>query len=138
MSVLDAKPSSVMDSGCSQETLSSAAYLCWVQSPDTPGRVKSDCSTHTYLTGPALRTAPSPSPVPGLHRHHHLYPHPFSCCSLWPDPRGLHCHPELLFQAPKYHSLSLSLRLKHFCHISSIFLYTGQLQQTSHSVGLPG
>lgn len=142
MSVLDAKTSSVMlDSVCSRETLSSAAYLCWVQSPDIPGHVKSDCSTHTYLTGPALRTGPSPNPAPGLHRHHHLHSHPFSCCSLWPDPCGLHhqhCQPELLFHALKCHSLSLSSRLKYLCDISSIFLYTGQLQQMSHSVGLPG
>lgn len=142
MSVLDAKTSSVMlDSGCSRETIGSAAYLCWVQSPDTSGHVKSDCSTHTNLTGPALKTGPSPSPAPGLHRHHRLCPHPFSCCALWPDPRGLHCQhcqPELLFHAPKYHSLSLSSRLKYLCDISSMFLCTGQLRQTSHSVGLPG
>lgn len=143
MSVSDAKTSFVMlDSGCSRETLSSAALpvLGPVARHTRPGQVRLQHSHIPYWIG--LEDWPFPPALllgsTDITTSIRTPSHAVLCGLTHNVSTASTASPELLLRVPKYHSLSLPSRLKCLCHIPSIFLYTGQLQRTSHFVGLPG
>lgn len=146
-----------------QETLSSAAYTCWVQKLDTrPCQIRPQHSHGPHWTGlddwPFRRCS---TPLPDIcltcetnsrcsvlllgSAHHHLHSavpihtrsHAVTCGLNHKVSTPSPASPTLLFAAPKYHSLTLPARHKFLSHGSNL-QYNGQLQWTSHSVGLPG